>query len=184
MQFGPSLDKSKTIGLVEGTTWNGYLELNRLVFTDRLPRNSESRALGVVFRLMRKHRPDIGWVVSFADATQCGDGTIYRASGFVLTDCRPSYNIARLPIVGVVHKLSLQSRPTAPLAWLGGRTYLDVTDSVMDWSTFVERVGGEILPGFQLRYVYFLDQSLRARLTVPVLPFNEIDKRGARMYRA
>ena len=28
MQFGPSLDKSKIIGLVEGTGWYNFLELN------------------------------------------------------------------------------------------------------------------------------------------------------------
>lgn len=37
--------------------------------------------------------------------------------------------------------------------------------------------------GFQLRYVYFLDSTARERLTVPVLPFSEIDRRGAGMYK-
>jgi hypothetical protein len=37
--------------------------------------------------------------------------------------------------------------------------------------------------GFQLRYIYFLDPTARDRLTVPVLPFSEIDKRGAGMYK-
>ena len=37
--------------------------------------------------------------------------------------------------------------------------------------------------GFQLRYLYFLDPSARERLTVPVLPFSEIDRLGAGMYR-
>ena len=85
MQFGPSMDKRKMLGLVPGTGWNGFLELNRMAFSDRLPRNSESRALGVAFRMIRKHYQHIEWIVSFSDATQCGDGTIYRASGFVLT---------------------------------------------------------------------------------------------------
>lgn len=37
--------------------------------------------------------------------------------------------------------------------------------------------------GFQLRYIYFLDPSARERLTVPIIPFSEIDRRGAGMYR-
>ena len=37
--------------------------------------------------------------------------------------------------------------------------------------------------GFQLRYIYFLDPTARDRLTVPILPFSEIDKRGAGMYK-
>lgn len=85
MQFGPSLDKRKIQGLVQGTLWNEFIELNRLAFSDVLPRNSESRALGIAMRILRKHAPQLKWVVSFADATQCGDGTIYRAAGFVLT---------------------------------------------------------------------------------------------------
>ncbi|MBQ6859527.1 MAG: hypothetical protein IJO02_08960, partial [Clostridia bacterium] len=43
MSYGPSLDKSKIIGLVEGTGWNEFLELNRMAFDSVLPRNSESR---------------------------------------------------------------------------------------------------------------------------------------------
>ena len=39
------------------------------------------------------------------------------------------------------------------------------------------------IPGFQLRYLYFIDPTARERLTVPVLPFSEIDRVGARMYR-
>ena len=84
-QFGPSLDKRKIQGLVKDTKWNEFVELNRLAFTDVLPRNSESRAISIAMSLLRKHAPQLKWVVSFADATQCGDGTIYRASGFVLT---------------------------------------------------------------------------------------------------
>src|SRR5574343_86138 len=79
MQFGPSLDKRKIQGLVRDTGWNDFLELNRMAFSERLPRNSESRAIAVAMRLIRAHYPHIEWVVSFADGTQCGDGTIYRA---------------------------------------------------------------------------------------------------------
>src|SRR5574343_765986 len=47
MQFGPSLDKRKVQGLVSGTKWHEFIELNRMAFTDALPRNSESRAIAV-----------------------------------------------------------------------------------------------------------------------------------------
>ena len=39
------------------------------------------------------------------------------------------------------------------------------------------------LTGFQLRYIYFLHSDARQRLTVPILPFSDIDKHGARMSR-
>ncbi len=85
MSYGPSLDKSKIIGLVEGTGWNEFLELNRMAFDSVLPRNSESRAISMSIKLLKKYAPQIKWIISFADACSCGDGTIYRASNFVLT---------------------------------------------------------------------------------------------------
>jgi len=183
MQFGPSLDKRKLIGLVEGTRWNEFIELNRMAFSENLPRNSESRALGVAMRLLRKHYPQLKWVVSFADGTQCGDGTIYRASGFVLTGITESMNLAQLPSGLVIHKMTLESNPTAPRPELGGASYYSVTGGKYDFRKYVRHLGGKILPGFQLRYLYFLDPTARERLTVPVIPFAEIERRGARMYR-
>ena len=54
MSFGPSTDKRKTIGVVRSTEWNNFLELNRMAFSDVLPRNSESRAMAIAFKLIKK----------------------------------------------------------------------------------------------------------------------------------
>lgn len=97
MQFGPSLDKRKIQTLVHGTQWHEFIELNRMAFTDVLPRNSESRAIAIAMKLLRKHAPQIKWVITFADATQCGDGTIYRASGFVLTAVKENGQLYKFP---------------------------------------------------------------------------------------
>jgi cellobiose-specific phosphotransferase system component IIB len=43
--------------------------------------------------------------------------------------------------------------------------------------------GGVILTGYQLRYIYFIDPSVRERLTVPEIPFSRIDELGAGMYK-
>lgn len=43
--------------------------------------------------------------------------------------------------------------------------------------------GFKPIDGYQLRYVYFLDPTARERLTVPILPFSEIERRGAGMYK-
>lgn len=182
MSFGPPLDKSKLLGLVTGTGWSQMMELNRMVFTDRLPRNSESRALGVAFRLIRQHAPQIKWVVSFADATQCGDGTIYRASGFILTGVKRSQNLARLPDGSSIHKMTLESGPQVRRPELGGRTYYDVTGGRYDFAAYVEAAGATVIAGHQMRYIKFIDPTWRDRLTVPVIPFEDIDKYGAGMY--
>lgn len=36
MSYGPSMDKRKMLGLVRGTTWDGFLELNRMAFDSAL----------------------------------------------------------------------------------------------------------------------------------------------------
>jgi len=174
MQFGPSMDKRKIQGLVRDTGWNGFLELNRMAFSETLPRNSESRALAVAFRLIRKHYPHIEWVVSFANAAQCGDGAIYRASGFLLTGMSNSACLIRLPSGEVVHRMTCHTNPRIVAESGGGM--LGVTK-------LAAQLGGEVLVGYQLRYIYFLNPLSRDRLTVPVLPFSKIEELGAGMYR-
>lgn len=196
LQFGPSIDKRKIQGLVRDTSWNGFLELNRMAFSDRLPKNSESRALAIAFRLIRKHYPHVEWIISFADGTQSGDGTIYRASGFLLTGIRKNTTIWAAGDV-VVHDIAIKSQPHKK-----SEIFSRVTDEVFN-RTVLNRVtvtkgqhmetggasmsifkeaGFKPLPGFQLRYIYFLNSAARDRLTVPVLPFSKIDEMGARMY--
>ena len=52
-----------------------------------------------------------------------------------------------------------------------------------DFKKYVEYVNGEILKGFQLRYVYFIDKRCKEKLTVPIIPFSKIDEIGAGMYK-
>ena len=85
MSFGSPMDKSKVLHIVQPCLWNEMLELNRMAFDDYLPKNSESRCLAIGIKLIKKNAPHIKWILSFCDATQCGDGSIYRASGFDLT---------------------------------------------------------------------------------------------------
>jgi hypothetical protein len=183
LSLGPPNDRSKMLGLVEGSAWENMCELNRMVFTDRLPKNSESRALGFAMRLLRKHRPQVKWVVSFADATRCGDGTIYRASGFLLTDIRVSKNLAELPDGSVIHKIALVSQPTKPRPELGGRSFADVTGGRSDFAAYCRAAGATVVPGHQLRYIRFVDPTWAPRLAVPILPFTAIADAGAGMYR-
>ena len=211
MQFGPSLDKGKMVGLVAGTKWNEFLELNRLAFADWLPRNGESRAIGYAMRWLKKTYPWLQWVVSFADGTQCGDGTIYRASGFALTGIKVNNQIWVAPTGETFNDTSVRpgiggEKERARPARVFSRTSLTdgrskqqqqavsllrttmtkgkhiLNSGASSMRAFAEQ-GWKPKAGFQLRYVYFLDPTARERLTVPILPFSEIDKRGAGMYR-
>ncbi|RTK93004.1 hypothetical protein EKI60_06635 [Candidatus Saccharibacteria bacterium] len=157
MSFGASLDKAKIQGLVKNTGWNEFIELNRMAFDDTLPKNNESRCLGVAIRLIKKYAPHVKWIVSFADGTQCGDGTIYRASNFVLT------KIGKNTTIGYSEKLGEVVAKHGTRSAIQGRVRL--------------------LDGFQLRYIYFIDKKKQGDLTVPILPYSAIDDFSAGMYK-
>jgi len=160
MQYGSPIDKRNIIGLVDtdnkttNEKWNEMVELNRMAFSDLLPRNSESRCIAISVKLMRMHAPQIKWILSFSDGTQCGDGTIYRASGFKLTAINKNATIFKLP---------------------SGETAAKHGTSKKDFT------GAEKMKGFQLRYIYLVDRN--ARLAVPSIPFSQIDEAGAGMYK-
>lgn len=183
MSFGSSLDKSKIIGLVEGTKWNEFLELNRMAFDDVLPRNSESRAISLAMKMIKKNAPHVKWVISFADGCQCGDGTIYRASNFVLTGIKENEALYELPSGEVIHQLTLQSSPTQPRPELGGRCLYDVSKGTYSLKNWIKISGAKPIKGYQLRYIYFIDKKYQKKLTVPEIPFSKIQEIGAGMYK-
>jgi hypothetical protein len=162
LSFGPSLRRKLMANLVEGTRSRQCIELNRMAMAEWLPRNGESRALSVAMRLLRRSYPHLKWVVTFADGCQCGDGTIYRAAGFILTDIRENTELRKDPKTGqILHTMQAY--------------HLDrLAEFKREWTP---------LPGVHLRYLYFLDPSWRARLTVPEIPYSRIAELGASMYR-
>ena len=164
MSFGCSMDKRKTQKIVKDTGWNSFMELNRMAFADWLPRFGESRCIGYAMRYIKKHYPQIEWIISFSDACQCGDGTIYRASGFELTGIKKNTTLLLMPDGSIVADKTLNDAPLKKSGW---------------W----KKRGAKSLIGFQLRYIYFINPKARERLTVPILPFSEIDKMGAGMYK-
>jgi hypothetical protein len=152
-----------------------------MAFSDRLPRNSESRALAISMRLLRKRAPHMQWVVSFADATCCGDGTIYRAAGFALTGITKNDTIVIMPDGSRVANLVLTADWDTPMV----ANYCRAAGVEHRYRPLSEwmALGARLATGFQLRYLYFLDPTARDRLTVPILPFAAIKDAGAGMYR-
>ena len=188
MQFGPSLDKRKIQGLVSGTQWHEFIELNRMAFSDTLPRNSESRALSIAMKLLRKFAPQIKWVITFADGTQCGDGTIYRAAGFVLTGINFNSSAWLLPMGESVRENTI--RQSGYTSWLSPYITEKKFNELRGGGSasaavfkYLETLGAKQLFGAQLRYIYFIDPTYREKLTVPELPYSEIERRGAGMYK-
>lgn len=163
MSFGHSLDKAKTQKLVKNTGWNEFCELNRMAFDDYLPRNSESYCIGKALRLLKKNAPHLKWVISFADGCSCGDGTIYRASNFVLTQIKKNSTMWINDKGDKVQNMSFATNPA-----------LNKKD--------FKRLDGYML-GYMLRYVYFLDKKCINDLTCEIIPFSKIKEMGAGMYK-
>ncbi len=158
MSYGSPMDKRNVLPLVDsGETdinkrWNEMLELNRMAFDDYLPKYSESRCIAISIRMIKKNAPQIKWILSYSDATQCGDGTIYRASGFKLTQINKNGTIYQLANGEIVAKRG---------------------DSKYDFK------GAKALEGFQNRYILLIDK--RCKIVPEILDFKKIDEHGAGM---
>ena len=187
MSYGSPLDKRKVLPLVEGTLWNEMLELNRMAFSDLLPRNSESRCMAISFKLMKKNAPHIKWILSFSDGTQCGDGTIYRAAGFLLTKIKKNNQIWKAPNDELFSRMSLtdgKSKQQQQRAKTISRVTATKGKNMENGKASMQRyidAGFTPLEGNQLRYVKLLHQNLK--LNCEVLPYSKIDEIGAGMYK-
>ena len=82
IQYGYSIACRRASTIVAGTKMEEHLELNRLWLADAAPHCSESRALACSIRYLRRARPQVKWIQSFADE-RCGlFGAVYQAAGF------------------------------------------------------------------------------------------------------
>jgi hypothetical protein len=188
LSYGSPLDKRKVLPLVQPSLWNEMLELNRMAFDEYLPKYSESRCIAISIRLIKKNAPHIKWILSFSDGTQSGDGTIYRASGFVLTGLNKNTQIWEAPTGEQFSRMSLtdgrskqqqqQARNVISRTTTKGKHILDNGGASM--KAYIQN-GWKPKSGFQLRYIYLIDKS--CKITVPILPFSMIDKMGAGMYK-
>jgi len=165
LSYGTPMDKRRVMPLVTPSLWNEMLELNRMAFDDYLPKYSESRCIAISIRLLKKNAPHIKWILSYSDGTQCGDGTIYRASGFVLTGIKENKTI---------------------LNW-NGKIIADKTLNNSNYkklgfsASAAKRDGATPLNGYQLRYIYLIDKS--CKINASIIPFDKIDELGAGMYK-
>jgi hypothetical protein len=186
MSYGSPLDKRKVLPLVQPSLWNEMLELNRMAFDDYLPKYSESRCFSISVKLLKKNAPHIKWILSFSDGTQCGDGSIYRASGFSLTSIKKNdqvWEIEGMKVTDTSIRPGIGSSKTfnkvvSRVSLTKGVNILDNGSSSM--SKFKD-LGYKPLDGFQLRYIYLIDKT--CKITVPILPFSKIDEMGAGMYK-
>jgi hypothetical protein len=141
--------------LVDGAAPDDCLTLTRLWLSDELPKNSESRFIGVVLRSLRKHT-SLKFLVSYADPAQGHLGTVYQATGWLyngLSEAMPMYDIG-----------DGKARHSRSLSHAYG------THSLEHFSR--HGVPVKLVPQqAKHRYLYFLDPGWRSRANVSVLPY-------------
>ena len=141
--------------LVDGATGDDCVTLSRLWLSDLLPRNSESRAIAVALRALRRHT-SLKFVMSYADPSAGHLGTIYQASNWLYTGLSSAMSLYDLGDGVLRHSRSLSHA-------YGSHSVRHFANHGVDIRVVPQS------PKF--RYVHFIDRSWRERLRVPVLPY-------------
>ena len=176
-QFGPSIDKRR-MGKSLGIGMNESIELNRLAISDKLGKNTESRVLGVCLRMIRKEYPFIRCVVSFADACQCGDGTIYRASNFKLESYKVNNSLLELKGEAYCFVKKYIKNATRIMA----QKALDNIrcENGKFLGSEAKKRGAKPIKGYQMKYIYYFDKELQKKHKN--INFKDIPE-GLKMYK-
>lgn len=141
--------------MVEGARPDDCLTLTRLWLSDELPKNSESRILGIVIRSL-KHHTNVKFLVSYADPAQEHLGTIYQAANWVYTGLSQATPLYDIGDGKVRHSRSL--------------SHAFGSHSVEHFAN--HGIEAKLVPqAAKHRYMYFLDPTWRSGLQVAVHPY-------------
>ena len=141
--------------LLRDATQTDMLHLARFWMDDRAPRNSESRALGIIARHLRRHTA-VKALLAYSDPAAGHSGMIYRAAGWLFlgeADAQPL--------------MSVNGGPPRHL-----RSVASVLQSHS--ADYLRRHGFEVkmIPTTpKLRYLLLLDPAWRDRLLVAPRPY-------------
>jgi hypothetical protein len=154
---GPFLGYS----LIEGARPGDCITLTRLWLADELPKNSESRILGIILRGLRKNT-SLKFVLSYTDPAAGHTGTIYQATNWIYTGLSSA-----TPLYKIDGRIQ-HSRSFA--ASFGTHSIRYFADHGIQIKTIPQSP--------KHRNIYFLDPTWKKRLKVPVLlyPNKEVTK--------
>jgi hypothetical protein len=141
--------------LVDGATPDDCLTLSRLWLSDELPKNSESRFIGIVTRALKRNT-SLRFLVSYADPVQGHLGIIYQATGWVYTGLSQA-----TPLYDIGNGRHYHSRSLSHSFGSHGLAHFQ------RHGVQVKLVPQEA----KHRYVYFLNPAWRARLKAPGFPY-------------
>ena len=141
--------------LVDQATLDDCLTLTRMWLSDSLPHNSESKALSLVLRSLRRYT-GMKFIITYADPLIGHVGTVYQATGWLYTGLSSA-----TPLYDIGDGISRHSRTLAHSLGSHSIRYLS------QHGLYVKLVPQ--LP--KHRYIKFLDVKWQYRLLVPVLPY-------------
>ena len=141
--------------LVKDASPDDVVTLTRLWLSDGLPKNSESHVIGIVLRSLRKET-SLKFVLAYSDPAAGHVGTIYQATNWLYTGLSSA-----TPLYDIGDGIPRHSRSLAHQLGSHSIRYLTYRGIVV-----------KTVPQMaKHRYIYFLDDSWRTRLLVPVLPY-------------
>ena len=156
-QFGYGIRPQETCKWVNGTNSDEYLELNRLWISDKLGKNAESNSISKALKYVKEKKPELKWIISFADGMMGKVGIIYQATNFIYTGFRfdtggiwMTKTGERLHGVSLWHKHKTQKRSDLEIIY--GKPLFNVT-------------------GGQHRYFYFYNKDFIKDLIIDKLPY-------------
>lgn len=160
IQFGPAMNPASGGSIVRGTEPEQWIELNRMWLSDEKPPNTATRAISFSIRLLRRSRPELKWIQSFADS-RCGKaGAVYQAASFVYCG---SHRSVFYELDGEWFHKSMLDRPEIDKrGWWSGPKIARLREGRSRATRHEFR---------QYRYIRFLDRRWRGRLLLRELPY-------------
>lgn len=142
--------------LVDQATHSDCLVISRVWLDDALPRNSESRCLSIVARLLRQNT-SIKFLLSYADPSAGHGGGIYAGAGWLYIG-----ESQATPLLDFGDGKARHSRSVAHVLGTHGLAYFH------DRGIAVQKVPQSP----KRRFIRFIDPAWQSKLLPPVLPYS------------
>ncbi len=109
MQLGYGIRPHIKHNISKFITSDNYCEFDRMWLCDELPKNSESKCIGMLMTYLKIKYPYIKFVITYADGSVGNFGTIYKASNAIFIDKIP-VDFYLLPSGERIHPVSMWHR--------------------------------------------------------------------------
>lgn len=150
LQYGYPMNPAKTPQrIVKGSSQHEMFELNRMAMRDDAPKFSESQAIGLSIKYIKRYMPHIKWLLSFSDGKEGNVGIIYQATNWEYRGYRLSTSFWDLD-GDIEHSVKLWSRYKRKDT--SGRTTTEIICDIFDNISKIE--------ARQHIYVFPLDKKI------------------------